>query len=759
MEIRCFNCGNSSIEKIDDKYKCKCGKEYKFVEVSEVHETLIKKSTKLLMAIMIISLIVTIILLSNTNSSINKYQNAIQLKNAEKYQEAKIIFSQLGDFIDSKKQVEECDKNIKDKAIYKRAQEYIITQNYYEAIQELEKVKDYKNSKALLDECNNCILENKYNIAKILLLIPELIDNNLKLSYLRLFNKIVYEQAKSVFEQLDNYKDSRIHLIECDKNLVYNEARELINIKNFEEAKSKLENLIAFKDSLKLLAESKRNISDESKYKKALSLKNKNNFVEALKEFEEIKDYKNSKDLIAECESTIVKEKYDNALIQLKNEKYSEAKALFEELGDYEDSKNKLEECNKAISVKENYEKALELINAQNYLSAKPILEQLGDYEDSKTQLEKCNKAISNKNNYDNAKVLMKAKNYKDAKNILQRIEGYNDCKDLIKKCDDYIVNKVKYDSAVELKKLGKYQESKSIFKELENFENSKEILKHFDEDFYKQALELVDKAKYNDAKIIFEQLGNYRDSNKKVVYCSFMLEVGIEFCKCQAGQFTMGSPENEEGRQNDESQRLVNLDDFFIGKYPITNKQYSSLEDFKSKENDNPDKPVTKITWTQAKKFCKKLTEKYKAMLKPGQKFDLPTEAQWEYACRAGTTGARYGELDKIAWYEGNSHNQTSIVGKKLPNSWGIYDMIGNVREFCEDDYTLIKKDKKVYYNPLARSSNLEEDIVLKGGSYQCDKTLCRAAFRGRLSIKMSLDDVGFRIVIVTNKPNIEQY
>ncbi|MEJ3749960.1 SUMF1/EgtB/PvdO family nonheme iron enzyme [Actinomycetes bacterium KLBMP 9797] len=111
---------------------------------------------------------------------------------------------------------------------------------------------------------------------------------------------------------------------------------------------------------------------------------------------------------------------------------------------------------------------------------------------------------------------------------------------------------------------------------------------------------------------------------------------------------------------------------------------------------------------------------------------YRLPTEAEWEHACRAGTAGPRYGPLDEIAWYRGNSDGRVHEVGTKRPNAWGLYDMIGNVWDWCWDIY-----DAEVY----------GEYRVLRGGGWFDEHWSCRASVRRRSHPSLQIDDVGFRV------------
>lgn len=153
---------------------------------------------------------------------------------------------------------------------------------------------------------------------------------------------------------------------------------------------------------------------------------------------------------------------------------------------------------------------------------------------------------------------------------------------------------------------------------------------------------------------------------------------------------------------------------------------------------------PVDSVSWDDAVSFCNRLSERedltpvYRRAgentetVASADGYRLPTEAEWEYACRAGSTGPRYGEIDEIAWYRGNSGGTAHPVGRKRPNAWGLYDMLGNVWEWCWDFY-----DPAVY----------GEYRVLRGGGWFDEHWSCRASVRRRSHPTLRLDDVGFRV------------
>ncbi|WP_414942428.1 formylglycine-generating enzyme family protein [Amycolatopsis sp. cmx-11-51] len=151
---------------------------------------------------------------------------------------------------------------------------------------------------------------------------------------------------------------------------------------------------------------------------------------------------------------------------------------------------------------------------------------------------------------------------------------------------------------------------------------------------------------------------------------------------------------------------------------------------------------PVVDVSWLDALQFCNTLSER--EGLTPAYGLDslswdrsangyrLPSEAEWEHACRAGTTGPRYGPLDEIAWYRENSAESVHDVGGKTPNAWGLHDMLGNVWEWCWDVY-----DAEVY----------GEYRVLRGGGWFDEHWSCRASVRRRSHPTFRVDDVGFRL------------
>lgn len=190
----------------------------------------------------------------------------------------------------------------------------------------------------------------------------------------------------------------------------------------------------------------------------------------------------------------------------------------------------------------------------------------------------------------------------------------------------------------------------------------------------------------------------------------------------------------------------LVELAPYAIGRYPVTQAQYAEITGLRPSSYAGARSPVENVSWIDAVRFCNLLSraaglaDSYEihddetgASLVPGSHgYRLPTEAEWEYACRAGTNGPRYGELDDIAWYRENSAERTHEVGQKQPNDWGLYDTLGNVWEWCADQY-----DPAVYGSYR----------VFRGGGWSDLERGCLATNRRRSHPTFAIDDLGFRV------------
>ncbi|MDJ0703627.1 MAG: SUMF1/EgtB/PvdO family nonheme iron enzyme [Leptolyngbyaceae cyanobacterium MO_188.B28] len=229
-----------------------------------------------------------------------------------------------------------------------------------------------------------------------------------------------------------------------------------------------------------------------------------------------------------------------------------------------------------------------------------------------------------------------------------------------------------------------------------------------------------------------------------------------LEMVSIPKGDFLMGSPGSEHGHEDHESpQHLVKLAPFFIGKFPITQTQWQAVAALpKVKLNLNPaptrfkgrNRPVERVSWFEAEEFCHRLSQK------TGRSYRLPSEAQWEYACRAGTTTSfHFGEalLPKLANYYGSQHNsQTTNVGRfKVANLFGLYDTHGNIGEWCADHWHGSYKGAPVDGGTWL-SDNESARRLVRGGSWLDASWHCRSASRLGDEPANHGINIGFRVV-----------
>ena len=236
-------------------------------------------------------------------------------------------------------------------------------------------------------------------------------------------------------------------------------------------------------------------------------------------------------------------------------------------------------------------------------------------------------------------------------------------------------------------------------------------------------------------------------------------VEIPQGYVEIPSGSFMQGSPASEEGRRDTEvPQRRVTISRAFALKAtPVTQGEWQEIM------GNNPSRfsscgsncPVEMVSWFDAVEYLNRLSEReglekcyegsresihFKGLDCEG--YRLPTEAEWEYAARAGTTGARYGDLDQIGWHRGNSGRRTRPVGQKQANQWRLYDMIGNVFEWTWDWYGEYEAGNVT--DPVGPSTG--SNRVYRGCSWGSDASFCRAASRLRDTPAIRVNFVGFR-------------
>jgi formylglycine-generating enzyme required for sulfatase activity len=232
---------------------------------------------------------------------------------------------------------------------------------------------------------------------------------------------------------------------------------------------------------------------------------------------------------------------------------------------------------------------------------------------------------------------------------------------------------------------------------------------------------------------------------------------IGMKLVLIPKGTFMMGSPESEKGRKENETQHEVTISKgYYLGVYEVTQAQYEKVIGKNPSRfqgaivgNENADLPVENVSWHDAVEFCKKLSDLPEEK-KAGRVYRLPTEAQWEYACRAGgETAYSFGESSEsmcdYAWFDENSRFQTHPVGQKKPNAWGLYDMHGNVFEWCSD--RLGEYPKGAVSDPAGPEEG--SDRVFRGGGWHYEAADCRSANRDGDAPSIRDGVLGFRVAL----------
>ena len=209
-------------------------------------------------------------------------------------------------------------------------------------------------------------------------------------------------------------------------------------------------------------------------------------------------------------------------------------------------------------------------------------------------------------------------------------------------------------------------------------------------------------------------------------------------------GRYQMGTPWEEKGLSSEVQHEVILSRGFFLAETECTQAQWEAVMGSNPSNFSGADRPVERVSWYDAMEFCRNLTTKQRdeGILPEGWEWRLPTEAEWEFATRAETVGTRHGELEAIAWWSGNSGRQTQPVKQKAPNDWGLYDMLGNVWEWCADWNGAYPTGSIT--DPLGPESGASR--VIRGGSWRDDSNNVRSAYRFERDPSGSNLNLGFR-------------
>ena len=221
---------------------------------------------------------------------------------------------------------------------------------------------------------------------------------------------------------------------------------------------------------------------------------------------------------------------------------------------------------------------------------------------------------------------------------------------------------------------------------------------------------------------------------------------IKMEMVLINEGTFTMGS-DYDMGEEDESPLRNITITKpFYIGKYEVTQEQWKQIMGTNPSQYKGPKNPVDTVSWNDCRIFLEKLSTK------TGRQFGLPTEAQWEYSCRAGTTTKwSFGKTDdkagEYAWFRDNSQNKTHPAGGKKPNMWGLYDMHGNLGEWCSD----------FYINPYSHKDLIDpkgpetgDSRVIRGGAWGDSPDNIRSAYRNCNGPDGANDGIGFRCIML---------
>jgi uncharacterized protein (TIGR02996 family) len=231
-------------------------------------------------------------------------------------------------------------------------------------------------------------------------------------------------------------------------------------------------------------------------------------------------------------------------------------------------------------------------------------------------------------------------------------------------------------------------------------------------------------------------------------------ISIGMELILIPPGSFLMGSQEEEDQRSEDEGpiHPVILTEGFFLGIYPVLQQEWEAVMEGNPSAFKGPDRPVECVSWGECIEFCQRLSSR------EGRRFRLPTEAEWEYACRAGTsTPYSFGNTisTDLANFDGTngyahaprgvSRRETTSLGMFPANAFGLHDMHGNVWEWCADWYGTASADEEV--DPVGPPDG--DAHIIRGGSWYVHPRRCRSAYRDSAAVDFRRDDCGCRIVL----------
>jgi len=228
---------------------------------------------------------------------------------------------------------------------------------------------------------------------------------------------------------------------------------------------------------------------------------------------------------------------------------------------------------------------------------------------------------------------------------------------------------------------------------------------------------------------------------------------VVLEFVRVEPGSFIMGSDLEIGDADETPAHRVTLTRPFYIGKYEVTQEQWLRIMGKNPSAFKGAQQPVESVSWNDCQEFLARVTRK------TGRKISLPTEAQWEYACRAGAGtrwnfGDRADAMGEYAWIRQNSGGTTHPVGQKKPNAFGIYDLYGNVAEWCTDWYANPYPKGEVT-NPTGPPSGMSK--IVRGGAWGDDPSNARSAYRNADGSDGANNGIGFRCVLLDESPSGE--